>query len=55
MGTAGTPALLAADRPGGVIAQKYIYNGGTLTSIEYYATYDPATQTGDMIATEDFS
>jgi hypothetical protein len=55
LGAAGTPALLAADRPAGAVAQKYIYAGTTLTSIEYYASYDPATQTGDMIATEDFS
>lgn len=55
LGAAGTPALLAADRPAGAVAQKFIYNGSTLASIEYYASYDPATQTGDMIATEDFS
>jgi hypothetical protein len=55
LGAAGTPALLAADKPAGVVAQKFIYTGGTLTSIEYYADYDPATQTGDLVATDDFT
>jgi len=55
LGAAGTPALLAADKPAGVVAQKFIYAGGTLTSIEYYADYDPATQTGDLVAIDDFT
>jgi hypothetical protein len=54
LGADGTPALLAADRPA-ALAQKFRYTGGTLTSIEYYAGYDPATQTGDLIAIDDFS
>jgi hypothetical protein len=54
LGTDGKPALLAADRPA-ALAQKFRYTGGTLTSIEYYADYDPATQTGDLVAIDDFT
>jgi hypothetical protein len=48
-GPGGTPALLAADRPAAV-AQKFTYANGQIRFVEHFATYDPATQTGDVIA-----
>lgn len=53
-GPDGKPALLAADKPAGAVAEKYTYGGGKITKIEYFATYDPATETGTLLATRNF-
>ncbi len=54
LGADGTPALLAADRPAAV-AQKFTYANGQIRFVEHFATYNPATQTGDVIAVDAFS
>jgi hypothetical protein len=52
-GPDGKPALLSADRPAGAIAEELEYNANKqVTSVKYYASFDPLTNTGsDLIAT----
>jgi hypothetical protein len=51
-GPDGKPALLSADKPAGAIAEKFTYTSTKVTKIEYFSTYDPATETGTLIATK---
>jgi hypothetical protein len=53
LGPDGKPALLAADRPAAA-AQKFTYANGQIRFVEYFADYNPATQTGDVIAIHEF-
>jgi hypothetical protein len=52
-GPDGKPALLSADKPAGAIAEELEYNANKqVTSVKYYASFDPITNTGsDLIAT----
>jgi hypothetical protein len=50
-GPDGKPALLSADKPAGSTAEKFTYTGGKVTAIQYFSSYDPATETGTLIAT----
>jgi hypothetical protein len=52
-GPDGKPALLAADRPAGANAEELEYNANKqVTSVKYYASFDPLTNTGsNLIAT----
>lgn len=52
LGPDGKPALLSADKPAGTLAEKYTYTTGKVTKIEYFSTYDTATQTGTLLATK---
>ena len=51
-GPDGKPALLSADRPAGATAEKFTTTSGKVTKVEYFSTYDPATETGTLIATK---
>jgi hypothetical protein len=51
-GPDGKPALLSADKPAGAIAEKFTYTSSKVTKIEYFSTYDPATETGTLLATK---
>lgn len=51
-GPDGKPTLLSADKPAGVVAEKFTTVNGKVTAIQYYSTYNPATQTGTLVATK---
>ena len=51
MGPDGKPALISADEPAGSVAKKFTTIGGKVTAIEYFSSYNPATETGTLIAT----
>ena len=51
-GPDGKPALLPVDKPAGAVAEKFIKTAGKITAIEYYATYNPTTETGTLVATK---
>jgi hypothetical protein len=51
-GPDGKPALLSADKPAGSTAEKFTYTSGKVTKIEYFSAYNPATETGTLIATK---
>jgi hypothetical protein len=51
-GPDGKPALLSADKPAGAIAEKFTYTSTKVTKIEFFSTYDPATETGTLLATK---
>jgi hypothetical protein len=52
LGPDGKPALLSTDKPAGSLAEKFTYTSGKVTKIEYFSTYDTATQTGNVLATK---
>ena len=52
LGPDGKPALLAAEKPAGTLAEKFTYTSGNVTKIEYFSTYDTVTQTGTLLATK---
>jgi hypothetical protein len=51
-GPDGKPALLSADKPAGATAEKFTYTSSKVTKIEYFSTYNPATETGTLLATK---
>ena len=53
-GPDGKPALLAADKPAGTVDEEFFYNvNGKVEKIEFYAQFDPITQTpSGLIATK---
>jgi hypothetical protein len=52
LGPDGKPALLSTDKPAGTLAEKFTYTSSKVTKIEYFSTYDIATQTGTLLATK---
>lgn len=50
-GPDGRPALISSDKPGETSAEKLTYTGTKVTKIEYFKDYDPATETGTLLAT----
>ena len=52
IGPDGEPSLLSADKPAGTTAEKFTFTSGKLSTVEYFSTYDPNTQTGTLLATK---